>query len=666
MKVPFKGKWRGTVTGRNAAFSQRIVISNATSGNGAYNGVVGNSFVFENGEAELQWNNDSGSGWQESAIISSIGMTSPLVVVTFISADDNFPANRDGDYDDLQVSFEHLDAPFEVLQRPFSLDRGTLVMMPDGVFDTSQGVQYMGVRIRNTWFFDWQSAFPATGMKIGVAPASRAALAAAGVNVIDTWSPQEQEAFSQTMDSGFVRVPDLLINEETMVYFKVNVTNASASKPEVGFVAQRDAFDPHFDAPTRVVHKKIFISQSSYDKTNKELVVSVPEGTLRLKLSSIILDLKAANDAAKDLIKCLKTGRGDGGGGGSGGGHDGACKPCDCGKGPIGAWWESFAERQRICKERGAKVLRAMIEAVLAGKNVDICLFQKLFQLCCQPPCEPCCCQAGGKDQGGSNNGYPGGGWQDGAGKDGWCRVKPVAWLPVSFEYRIEPNPAYTGQFGPLAFEDPWWKVILIIIAILLAIASLIYDYVEAGQDPNFIIGKILRNGDANTNKVDCAVCDLNGSRGVDFGELDAQGDDVNNGLPIVAIDTIIQLDRSDNGDNGILDAVLGNVVWKSGGRSGTTRGVVTNIAFATNVNYETEDTISGTINFTNQVHVGQITGMEQPLSQGGDSGSVWVDMASGRPVALNFAGDIPDAGTDGIGNPIRQVIDQLNLRFNP
>jgi hypothetical protein len=24
-----------------------------------------------------------------------------------------------------------------------------------------------------------------------------------------------------------------------------------------------------------------------------------------------------------------------------------------------------------------------------------------------------------------------------------------VAWLPVSFHYRIEPNPAYTGQYGP-------------------------------------------------------------------------------------------------------------------------------------------------------------------------------------------------------------------------
>jgi hypothetical protein len=64
-------------------------------------------------------------------------------------------------------------------------------------------------------------------------------------------------------------------------------------------------------------------------------------------------------------------------------------------------------------------------------------------------------------------------------------------------------------------------------------------------------------------------------------------------------------------------------------------------------------------------VQVNQIASMPQPVSQAGDSGSVWVDMGSKRAVALNFAGDIPDAGTEGVGNPIRQVINQLNIRFN-
>ncbi len=649
MQVPFQGKWRGTVTGRNAGFSQRVVVSGASSGNGAYNGVVGNSFVFENGQVELQWNNNSGSGWQPSAIISAIGLSSPLVVSMSLAADDNFPDQQDGDFDDLVVGFENLDPAFKATQRPFALERGSLVMLPDGIFDTSQGIQYMGVRIKNTWFFDWQSDSPATGIKIGIAPASRAALATQGVHIIDAWSPQEQQAFGQVMDGGYVRVPDLKVGEETMIYFKVDVTQAGPSKPQVGFVAQRDAYDPNFDAPTRVVDKQIYISHSTYDKTNKELVTTIPEGTLRLKLNSIILDLKGANDAAKDLMKCLKK-------------YPGGSGPGTGGTGGTG-WWEDCAELERFCQERGSKLLRQLLQELLGGKDIDICQLQTLLQTCCDK--DPCRCRPDGGGQDGGTDGYPGNGWQDGTGKDGWCRVKPVAWLPVSFEYKIEPNPAYAGQHGPLAFEDPWWKLVLIILAILLAIASLVYDYVEAGQDPHFIIGQIVRNGDAMTNLMDCAVCNLNGSRGVDLGELDAQGDDVNNGLPIEGLGNIIQLDRTDNGNFGVQNAVLGNVVWKSGGRSGTTRGVVNAINFATNITYDTEDTISGTLNFTNQVQINQISGMEQPVSQAGDSGSVWVDMATKRPVALNFAGDLDDVGNNAVGNPILQVINQLNIRFN-
>jgi hypothetical protein len=631
--VPFAGKWRGTVTGRNAGFSQRIVVSGAASGNGAYDGVVGTSFVFDGGAVEPQWNNDAGSGWQESAVISAIGMSSPLVVVAFLSADDNFPDQRDGDFDDLQVSFEHLDPAFEVVQRPYALERGSLTMLPDGIFDSSQGVQYMGVRLRNTWFFDWVSAPIATGMKIGVAPSSRAALAAQGISVLDSWSPAEQRALGQIVDGGYVRVPDLKVGEETTIFFKLDVADGP-SKPDVGLVAQRDAFDPRFDAPSRVAHKQIFVSRSSYDKTTKELVAALPEGTLHLKFSAITLDLKAANDAAKDLRACLAK---DGGQGG-------------------GSWWDRPPSPEE-CRKLGSRVLRELLEDVLAGREVDLCALRDVLDRCCGGHHECDCCGGGGDD---------GDGWGDGTGVDGWCRVKPVAWLPVAFDYRLEPNPAYTGQFGPLAFEDPWWKIVLIILAILLEIASLVYDYVEAGQDPQFIIGQIARNGDAMTNAIDCAVCTLNGSRGVDLGELDAQGDDANNGLPIEALDSIIQLDRTDNGDAGIQDAVLHNVVWKSGGRSGTTRGRVESLVYSTFVTYDTEDTITGQVTFTDQVLVKQITGMEQPVSQAGDSGSVWVDMATKRPVALNFAGDTDDAGTDAVGNPIRDVVDRLDIRFNP
>jgi hypothetical protein len=50
-----------------------------------------------------------------------MGMSSPLVITRSISADDNFPNLRDGDFDDLQVSFEYVDPLFAVEQRPFAI-----------------------------------------------------------------------------------------------------------------------------------------------------------------------------------------------------------------------------------------------------------------------------------------------------------------------------------------------------------------------------------------------------------------------------------------------------------------------------------------------------------------------------------------------------------------
>lgn len=660
MRVAFEGKWRGTVTGREAGFPQRVEVTGAAAGNGAYDGIVGNSFVFEDGVAELQWNDNAGSGWQESGIISSIGMTSPLVTVRSISADDNVPADRDGDFDDLQVRFEHIGAPFEVVQRPFAMDRGSLVMFPDGIFDASQGVQYMGVRIRNVWFFDWTSAFPTTGMSIGIAPASRAALQAIGIVVLDGWTALEQRALGQVVDDGFVRVPDLARGEETTVYFKVDVSSAQPGKPQVGFVAQRDAGDPRFDEPSRVVKKAIFASRSTYDPSTNEFVASLPEGSLRLRLNEVVLDRTAANAAAQALIRCLSRRRS--------GATRSASQSWSTGR---RSFWHDPNDHELHCRHAQRAIAAALRELLGGGRDVDFCRLREIWDVCCDDDCSltHCGCPPGGGGGAGGGDGpFPDGGWQDGGGKDGWCRVRPVFWLPLDFEYRFEPDPAYGGQFGPLAFEDPWWKVVLIILAVLLALASIIYDYVFAAQDPRFTIGKVNQLADPATTGLDAATGNLDGSRAIDLGLLDAQSDDVNNTNPIVAVDSIVQLDRTDNGDNGIADAVVGNVVWKSGGTSATTRGVVTATNYMTNIDYDGEgghDTITGTITYSNQVLVTQIVGMEQPLSQGGDSGALWIDLGTGRPVALNFAGPTDDSGSTGVGNPIRAVADRLQLRFN-
>lgn len=636
----FAGQWRGTVIARTVDNAHRVVVSGAAAGNGVYDVVVGTTFEFTDGSVALEWSNDN-STWHPCSVVSDVGFRSPAVWGAEMHGNDG--GGGPAEYNDLQVTFEYLAPFFSVDVRPFALERGSRVMLPDGIFDTSQGVQYMGVRIRSTWLYDW----PVPGMKIGIASESRAALAARGIVVRDDWLPAEAQAFGQEMDAGYVRVPELEVGESTTLYFKLDVSRAGPSKPEIGFVAQLDKFDPQYDAPTRVVRKKIFVSRSSYDPARRELLCEVPEGRVRMKITSIVLDRKAANDAAKNLLACLdrsddyQSARGD---------------RARTGRSRLDDWGQRGGATGEERRTWGSETLRELIAELQGGRDIDVCRLQHVLD-CCRPSCNCGCGNDGGA--GGGNDG----GWGNGTGVDGWCRVKPVGWLPISFEYQIEPTQPFPGQLGPLAFEDPWWKVVLILLAVLLEIASLIYDYVKAGQDPKFIIGKILRTGDATTNAIDCAVARLNGSRGVNLGQQDAQSDDANNGMPIEGLGGVISLDRTDNGNFGVQAAIPGNTVWKSGGRSGTTRGTVKMVTYSTPVKYDEEDTISGSVSYTNQVLVNQIVGMEQPLSLKGDSGSVWVDMASKRPVALNFAGD--DAGTTGVGNPILDVVNRLDIRFN-
>ena len=40
---------------------------------------------------------------------------------------------------------------FEVTVRPFAVDAQSLIMLSDGVFVAPNGLQYMGVAIKNTW-----------------------------------------------------------------------------------------------------------------------------------------------------------------------------------------------------------------------------------------------------------------------------------------------------------------------------------------------------------------------------------------------------------------------------------------------------------------------------------------------------------------------------------
>jgi hypothetical protein len=58
-------------------------------------------------------------------------------------------------------------------------------------------------------------------------------------------------------------------------------------------------------------------------------------------------------------------------------------------------------------------------------------------------------------------------------------RFCPPGYLPHHVELTWTPTPPYSGQYSDLPFQDPWWKIILCIIAVLLLIGSAIAEAVD-------------------------------------------------------------------------------------------------------------------------------------------------------------------------------------------
>jgi hypothetical protein len=129
MAEVFTGRWRLLVISKNAVFDQRLRIEGAVTGNGIFDGLPGVTAEASGSSwtVALEWNSNTGSGWQESAVRPTPGSISSIISTVELRADDNFPDQRDGDFDDLIVLAEQLpETPNICFQIPDTLTESDL------------------------------------------------------------------------------------------------------------------------------------------------------------------------------------------------------------------------------------------------------------------------------------------------------------------------------------------------------------------------------------------------------------------------------------------------------------------------------------------------------------------------------------------------------------
>lgn len=435
---------------------------------------------------------------------------------------------------------------------------------------------------------------------LDITPANRADLAMRGIHIIDAWSQAELASLGQNQKGTGMVLGPLVPNAARTVYFKVDVTNAAPRKHEIEFICRNMAGMADPNHPARRIRKQIFVSRTGIDSSTGEIVAEVQEGSLRFKLKEIAIDQK---NGRKGRRRCSRP------------------------------------QRSIASDRHTLETLRRTLQELLDGKQVDPCIIQKILA---------CYCSSGpGGDQvGGFDPRNP---------SDGRFCYDPFYAFPTKFSYTVVPNNPFEGQYGPIPFQDPWWKILLIIIALLLLLAAALSEASDvAYHDEDLVIGTL---GQVQRDDIDAALCVLTTSRALAFLQtLDAQSnEDFQNA--VVALNGNIAL----NGPvmtRAELDALMllpatdpGRKLHKSGARTGLTHGIITGFAPLGH------DLATWSID---QVTIETDPDFNEPPSDHGDSGSIWVHTATLRPVALNHSGN--DANTLARASLLADVQSRLNI----
>jgi hypothetical protein len=614
-QLSIQGRWQLNVTQKAAAFAQRFIIAGSVNADGIYPGAVGTRVeVISQGQQpwSLTIQHNDGSSWADSEIREAPRVTNGSQITFKIESED-IPGSANPDFDDLVLQADKI-GEIEIPFRPYALRMDTFQMMADGIFEAALGSYYMGVRVQNVW----TQTLPADSL-IGISPLGRSLLAAGGIQVIDTWTVDEQEALGQQMSGNRVVMGSLAPWELRTIYFKVNCSAVKPRKHGVEFELVQPAM-PDPEHPNRRASQKIFATRSSYNPVSKEFTAECDRGRLSLKLREVTVEYSTL----REVIKCVRDNR---------------------------------ARRGIPVEERS----RAILQDLLAGKPVNLCDLKKLLD---------CQCDGDGKGQDGDRDRWPCG---------------DLLIFPTKFDYSVEPNPAYTGQFGPLPFDDPWWKVLLIILAIILSVgagASAAGDLANRSDD--VVIGKLfdskLEPEADGRLLVDAAICELNGNRDLPSETPPLQLLDARSGetftIPIDALDGTITLSGETMTNLEIANliatfirnpsdpaAIEGVRVFKSGARSGTTQALMTRLESISRTDHDGVNR-----DFKEQVRLEPLKSPDpaagQATSQGGDSGSIWVHKATRKIVAHNHSGASDDSGSFGNGSRIEDVMNKLNIRF--
>ncbi|HEY0371847.1 MAG TPA: hypothetical protein VGD79_07580 [Thermoanaerobaculia bacterium] len=639
-ELTFTGDWRITVVSKSAGWSQRVTATGSSAGTSVVDGVPGHTLdVFGNGTTP--WvlrieHNDGSSGWQPNWLRAISFIAGLRTGMTISSEDITTGTPGAGDFNDLVVRMDKLGVVSQPVP-PFAIRPETLQAMPEGVFEATLGRYFMAVRITNIFTAAW----PASA-RVGLSVRCRAWLAAGGVNVIDTWTANEQATLGQSVVNGRVAVASLGAWESRLIYFKVDVAAAQPRKHQVELQVDSDFGAEAIELISKKAKAPMQVSRTTFDSATNLFTSRCDVGTLTAAIKELTVDYNSFKRALGKARKFIR----DGGGSTGGGGGSSSTQGCD---------------------PRKLERIRAQLRAFLDGKNVDICAIWRELA---------CCCAGGGKHDDGGDD------WVDTRGPD----ISFFLW-PTKVDYTVDYHPPFAGQFGPIPYDDPWWKVLLIIIAIILTIAawaSSTADLANRGDSVSigFLTGSVMNILSAppatppvstDPGTIDAAVVTLVGNRVLTpavFTELDAQSGEFAT-TPIVGLDGTIDTPGNII-TNAQIDAIFQNLAnnpgdpaaqaavraYKSGARSGIGRGVMSSLVAV----YDRGDHDGNTFFLLNQVEFAQDGDSTDSLSCNGDSGSLWFQEGTNAIIALNHAGP-PDGNTAGACR-IEDVINQLSIRF--